>query len=356
MKKRKFIIIMTSAAVLIIVFSLLQSLLVPKYITEAQEGNLISEYYDTKKIHDVVFIGDCEVYENIDPVVLWENYGISSCVRGSPQQLIWMSYYLMEETLKYEKPKVFVFNVLSMKYGTPQKEAYNRLALDGMKLSSEKISAIRASMTDDEDFVSYLFPLLRFHSRWSELDSNDFKYWLSERPQISCEGYLMRVDVKGTDFIPPAQKLTDYEFADICYEYLDKMTELCKSNGIQLILMKAPSISPAWYDEWELQIEEYAKKNQLLYYNFLEMQDETGIDYMTDTYDYGLHLNLSGAYKLSDLFGSLIKENTGVSDMRGNTEYSEYWNQVAAFHEKIKQYQEKELEQTGKVSGFTILE
>ena len=146
-----------------------QRILMPKYVSEAQDGRLIGEYYDSSMDHDVLFIGDCEVYENISPVTLWQDYGITSYVRGSPQQLIWHSYYLMEETLKYEKPEAFVFNVLSMKYGEPQSEAYNRLALDGMRWSSSKVQSVRAAMTEEEDFLSYVFPLLRFHSRWSEL-------------------------------------------------------------------------------------------------------------------------------------------------------------------------------------------
>ena len=131
-----------------------QRILMPKYVSEAQDGRLIAEYYDSAKNHDVVFVGDCEVYENISPVTLWEEYGISSYVRGSPQQLIWHSYYLMEETLKYEKPEAFVFNVLSMQYGEPQSEAYNRLALDGMKWSASKAQSVQAAMDEEEEYIA----------------------------------------------------------------------------------------------------------------------------------------------------------------------------------------------------------
>ena len=51
-----------------------------------------------------------------------EKYGITSYIRGSAQQLVWQSYYLLEETLKYEKPKVVVFNVLAMKYNEPKRK------------------------------------------------------------------------------------------------------------------------------------------------------------------------------------------------------------------------------------------
>ena len=92
-------------------------------INDIIEGRLIADYYDHAGGNDVIFIGDCECYENISPIKMWEEYGITSYIRGSAQQLIWQSYYLLEETLKYETPKAVVFNVLSMKYNEPQNEA-----------------------------------------------------------------------------------------------------------------------------------------------------------------------------------------------------------------------------------------
>ena len=74
---------------------LLQCLLVPKYASDIKEGAMIEEYYNSEKNHDVLILGDCEVYENISPVTMWENYGISSYIRGSAEQLIWQSYYLL---------------------------------------------------------------------------------------------------------------------------------------------------------------------------------------------------------------------------------------------------------------------
>src|SRR5690554_7376319 len=155
MKKVLINIICIVLAIMILAF--LQELLMPKYMSTIFEGNLVEEYYDSNKDHDVIFIGDCEVFSNVSPIVLWEKYGITSYIRGSAQQLAWQSYYLLEETLKYEKPDVVVFNVLALKYDEPQKEAYNRMSLDGMKMSLPKLKSIRASMTEDENFIEYLF-------------------------------------------------------------------------------------------------------------------------------------------------------------------------------------------------------
>ena len=325
-------------------------LLEPKYMSGILEGAMIGEYYDDPTDHDVVFIGDCELYENISPVYLWENFGINSYVRGSAQQLIWQSYYLAEETIKLEHPKAIVFNVLSMKYNVPQNEAYNRMSIDGMKWSKSKIDNIKASMTEEENFIEYVFPILRYHSRWSDLTSEDFKY-MFHRDKVSFNGYYMRVDVKPAENVPEGKPLPDYQFGDNAYYYLDKLTQLCKDNDVQLILVKAPTLYPYWYDEWDQQIVDYAKANDLSYINFLNAQDEIGLDWTTDTYDGGLHLNLAGARKLSEYFGKLLSEDFAIPDRRGEKELKDYWSGVEKRYNAEINRQTYNLKEYGNVHG-----
>ena len=336
-RKKGFVKIGTILAVIISLW-FLQRLLMPKYMGTVVEGALIAEYYQETTKHDVIFIGDCEVYENFSPITLWETYGITSYIRGSAQQLIWQSYYLLEETLRYEKPDVVVFNVLAMQYNEPQKEAYNRMTLDGMRWSLSKIKSIQASMLEEETFLEYLFPLLRYHSRWNTLTKEDWDY-IWKKDQISHNGYYMRVDVKASTGSPPAKKLANYEFGSQAYQYLDKIRLLCEKNKIALILVKAPSIYPHWYPEWEVQMEDYAEKYGLTYLNFLELFEETGVDLSVDTYDGGLHLNLSGAEKLSVYFGKILAEKYHIADHRGEAEYDKVWKEKVQFYYNKKEEQ-----------------
>lgn len=345
MKVKKIVKWTLSAAAVVGSLFLLQRLLVPKYVSDVVEGGLIAEYYGEEKDHDVVFIGDCEVYENFSPKVLWEEYGINSYIRGSAQQLIWQSYYLLEDTLRYEKPDVVIFNVLSMQYDKPQREAYNRMTLEGMRWSPSKVKAIRESMTGDEKFLDYVFPILRYHSRWSEIGEEDFQY-MFRREQVSHNGYYMRVDVKPAEDVPEGKILADYRFGENAYAWLDRMTKLCEENGIQLILVKAPSLYPYWYEEWEEQMEEYAEENGLLYINFLELTEETGLDFSQDTYDGGLHLNLSGAEKITTYLGEVLREEVGLPDRREEKELAERWQEKIVLYEqeRERQYREQNLE------------
>lgn len=349
---KKFALPVAALAVSLAVLFLLQALLVPKYMDNTKEGALIAEYYENAGNNDVIFIGDCEVYENFSPITLWENHGITSYIRGSAQQLIWQSYYLMEETFRYETPKVMVFNVLSMKYDTPkstgsqsQREAYNRMTLDGMKLSASKWNSIFASMTEEEKKweaqYSYLFPLLRYHDRWSQLTKDDLTYWF-HRDQVSDQGYLMQTGVKPLEDEHVERPLVDYSFGETSWYYLDKMVELCKKHGTQLVLIKAPALSPVWWDQWDAQIKEYAEKNDLLYINMLEYQEEIGIDWSTDTYDTGLHLNVYGAEKAADWFGNVLRQQCNVPDRREDAEISDIWAEKCQTYHERKEFLENQ--------------
>ena len=320
MKKQILKHVVSVAAVLVVfalVLTFLTALLSPKYMTDLEEGSFISQYYREAGGHDVIFVGDCEVYANFSPMEMYRHRGITSYVRGTSQQLIWQSYYVLEETLQYETPKAVVYNVNAMRYSEPVSEAYNRLTADQMRWSSSKVGLIKAGMMEEEDFWSYVFPILRYHSRFDKLTSEDIQY-LFRVEDNTFNGYQLHTDIRPMESLPTKRPLADYQFGDICYEYLDKMRLLCQEKGVELILIKAPSVQPYWYEEYNDQMVEYAEIYGLKFYNFLENVEEMGIDYTTDTYDAGLHLNLDGAVKMSGFFAEILARDHGMEDHRND--------------------------------------
>ncbi len=337
MKRNKNLKTVLSATAVLLVFvtafCLISRLLSPKYMTELEEGSMISAYYSQAQDHDVIFIGDCEVYANFSPLEMYRSQGITAYVRGTSQQLIWQSYYILEETLKYETPKAVVYNVNAMRYSEPVSEAYNRLTIDKMRWSKQKIDIIRASMTEEEDFLSYVFPILRYHSRFDELTAEDVEYLFKTR-ENTFNGYQMHTEVVPVGQLPVMRPLPDYRFGEICYEYLEKMAQLCRENGVELILVKAPSLYPYWYEEYDAQIAEFAASQGLRYYNLLTAAEDMDLNYDTDTYDAGLHLNLNGAKKLSAYFAQLLVQKHGIQDRRDDPGIDQI------YEEKLKLYDE----------------
>ena len=333
-KKKTIVPIVAVVLVFLVLLGLATRLLQPKYMTDLVEGSMLSQYYREAGGHDVIFVGDCEMYANISPMELYREQGITAYVRGSSQQLIWQSYYVLKETFKHETPKAVVYNVNAMRYGEPISEAFHRLTIDKMKWSKEKVDMIQASMMEEEDFWSYVFPILRYHSRFDELTEEDFQYFFKTK-DTTWNGHLMNKNVKPLEELPAQRILADYSFPEICWDYLERMRKLCLEYDVELILVKAPSVYPFWYEEFDAQIQEYADRHGLAFYNFLDYGEETGIDYSTDTYDAGLHLNLSGATKLSVFFAGILAENHNIPDHRMDPDVA------AVYNEKLRLYDEE---------------
>lgn len=349
---KKWIRRIVSILLVIVLFFALQRLVTPKYVKDVIEGGFTAEYYRETTPHQVLMVGDCELYENFSPVTLWQNYGITSYIRGSAQQLTWQSYYLLEDALKYEKPDVVVFNVLELIYDEPQREEYNRMTLDGMKWSKTKLDAIQASMLEEESMLDYVFPLLRYHSRITELSKEDVTYFAKDI-QRTTAGYYMRVDVAPYEEGEwEEEEPEDFTLGSNAMGYLERIRELCEKNDIRLLLVKAPSVSPVWYDEWEEQVREYAEEKNLDYINYLELVDEIGIDYTEDTYDEGLHMNLSGAEKCADYLGEFLSKEYSLEDMRKDSKIAKEWEKKVQFYEDRKQAQYEELEKYGEIRSY----
>lgn len=327
----------------------LGKLTLPKYASGIVEGGLVDDYYEEVEAgntHQVLFIGDCEVYESFTPPTLFSELGYTSFIRGTAQQLIWQSRYLLEETLSYETPEVVVLSICSMRYSEPQSESYNRMTLDYMRPSVYKWKAIAASLCEEESAVTYALPLLRYHDRVQELTGEDWAY-LAGTPNLSHNGYLMRCDVQPYTRLPQAAPLKEKDFSQRCYEELNAIVKLCKDRDIALILVKSPCLYPAWYDQWDEALEAYAKANGITYVNAIGYMEDMGIDLQTDTYDGGLHLNVYGAEKYTRWFGETCLAPLGLEDLRQEEKTAKVYAEKLEAYEQEKASQLKEIETYG---------
>lgn len=63
---------------------------------------------------------------------------------------------------------------------------------------------------------------------------------------------------------------------------------------------------------------------------------QAGIDFSTDTYDAGLHMNLSGVEKLSDYMGKFLKRKYDLVDRREDPKLAQKWKQRRIFTMNLK--------------------
>lgn len=342
MKKKRWIGAVAVFIVLTVaLLTLAQALLVPHDKAANPEAFLAEDYFDADvSLDEVLFLGDCEVYESFSPVTMWQEYGISSRVCGTPQQLMWHSYAILEEAFERSSPRVVVLGVYGLLYNEPQIEAYNRMVFDHMPTASAKWQVMSDALTEGESRLSYLFPLLRYHDRWSQLTWRDVTALFEDQGPVSIRGYLMQTDIvpgemPGLDgALPPS----DDAFGELALDYFDRIVSLCRDNGAELVLVKAPTGSwrYPWHDEYEAQVLALAAKYQLTYYNFLNDFDRIGLDFSTDTYDAGLHLNVYGAEKMSRFFGEILSQNFDLTDGREDVHIAAAWAEDIARYEAQK--------------------
>ncbi len=343
------IILKTALAAFLI--TVLNRVFMPKYINENEDGRITADYYRQELTPDIIFVGSSTVFSAVSPPILWQEKGYASYDRGNASQTIWTSYYMIEDALKdRHRPEFVVLDVGFIKYGDDfVEEPSNRKALDGMRLSPVKYRAVEAARGEEERFIEYLFPILRFHTRWKELSSEDF-YYAFVSPVVDHAGYL--IDYVRTPTLPDRRPgeydnktFEETRISEKNREYLIRILELCRDRKVGLMLMKLPSLSDNWSLYYDEQIEEIAEPYGISYINFDKYSDEMGIDYALDSPDEGSHLNTSGAEKFSRYLAGYLSKNYDIKTRENDEAYIKVWSRIVEDYEEDKKLKQNLINQ-----------
>lgn len=335
---KKVLTILGKIALVLILVSVLTGLFMPKYVHENQDGRITGEFYREKLDTDIIFAGSSVAYSGISPVTLWKDYGITSFIRGNSSQTMWQSYYMLEDAIKVHKPKLAVVDVGFMRNGDDYaEEPANRKALDGMRWSGSKWDCIKASMYEEEKMIDYVFPIFRFHSRWKDLNGDDFKY-LFYTGYVTHNGQLIDMNGPDEDFTIAKEYLNERgnEIGPKNEEYLVKLIELCQSNDVQLMLMRVPRCTVNWTDDNDALIQKISDENNITYINYDKLADEIGIDFYTMTPDSGEHLNTLGAEVFSDYLGDYLITHYDIPRHDDDEAYVKVWSRKMERYEREK--------------------
>lgn len=338
----------SASLIFVIIFGILTAVFEPKwnYYGNQTQTRVQAFYRQEKNSHDVIYLGSSFSYCGISPLRIWEEQGISGYVFSNPAQKAWISAYYLEEALKYQTPEVVIYEAGAITDEEETDEGHNRKNIDYLRWSPTKLKAIMTICKNTgESKKEYLFPLLRFHSRWNDLDQSDFHLaWDSSY-------FLMGTALKPTAKPASEKKIERYErwapgendeipakIGPKCTDAVLRMKELCEEKGIAFQLVRMPSMQ--WSPEAGEAVKEFADENDIPFLDMNLYQDEIGIDWKTDTHDKGMHLNILGCAKASSFLGKYLKENyefdTEMSDGNRN-----FWDESAAkFDSLLKTYKE----------------
>ena len=70
-------------------------------------------YWQPEDSIDLVLLGSSHIHCGGNTVVLWEHYGIPAYDYSSAEQPLWMTYYYLQEFLKYQDPEIVFLDLYS---------------------------------------------------------------------------------------------------------------------------------------------------------------------------------------------------------------------------------------------------
>ncbi len=292
---------------------------------------------------DVMFYGSSHTYSDINPAVLWDQEGISSYDLAGSLQPLWNTYYYMKESLKYQRPKVMVVELVrAIESRDYIEEARTVTNTFGMKFSKDKIEAIQVSTPDN--LIPYLLGYPVYHSRYTELSRADFAAYLGDPHGKASKGYYPLYVTKSYDSMADMSEVTESsDLAPKSEEYLRKIIALAKEEDIPLVFMISPYQGIVESEQMIFnRCSEIAAEEGIPFLDFNQMYDELDLDPQTDMAE-ASHLNYRGTAKLSSYLASWLSEHYSLPDHRGDEQYASWeenaedWKQKDANQELLEE-------------------
>lgn len=328
MKKKELVRGIVFLLLLALIFQLLTTVFIPKWYGTWQSTRIVDGYYELPEDSlDVVLMGSSQTIMGLSPMELYEDYGIASYSFGTEEQPIYATYYWLKEITRHHSPKVVVVDVNELIHSC--NEAAYRKAFDYMQWSKVKWEAIQTHCEKNEalSLLSYVLPFTNYHSRWDELEKQDFTYLTSDKTDPyfgfvlssgTCEVDYTGITAKSDARMDPA----DPE----AYEYLLKIAELCEAENMELLFVKTPRAG--WSQEKQNLIRYVAAETTTPFLDFNEksVMKEMAFDYKANARD-GSHLNIYGAEKVGDYLGKYLTEHYTLPDRRSDANYT-LWEEM----------------------------
>ncbi|HCT65692.1 MAG TPA: hypothetical protein DIC60_10580 [Lachnospiraceae bacterium] len=292
----------------------------------------MDEFYDQPKNNiDTVFIGSSHCYCTFDPQIIDGYLHTNSWQLGTPSQHPDTSYYLLREVFNYQRPKTVVmelyWDVMDDEFEPKQADSLFEV-LRNEKLKEEYISQVFPT----GDKVKYAIPAIRYQQEYFAYKAKDMEKEIEEKYDLTKneaekDNGVEYYQGKGYVYCDTTMSKSEYDktnqfkyfngsnwdFNSTQKKYLEKIIDLCKSQGTELIFVTAPVANVSMdfiqnYSKVNQKVSEFAQKNQVAYidYNIINKEENllTNENFRDDA-----HLNDSGVKIVDNHFAQWLKSN-----------------------------------------------
>lgn len=333
------------------------------FVTQPKFGDHTTEsiggmYRQPKDSVQVGFFGTSVALAAFSPIEYYKEYGFTGYNCANPNQPLMTTCYLLEDMISRQggSLKVAVIDPTRVFYTDADERRSMSSWAERVVLSMPpSVTKLKTILNVGEDYpdvklIEQLIPLLKYHSRWSELTEGDFDFTKVERG-LFTHGYRMRFKAnadsneEGVIETPTNTDITDEREASeeklrnlwSMKEkgYLDRFVALCRQNNIDVLFVKIPCDS--WtnhrHDSMMLLAEQYGAP--VVDLNDPEITKELGLSYATDYVD-AKHPNIRGTVKISDYLGKYLDSHYDLEDVRkSGYSYVQTYDDDAATYDRL---------------------
>lgn len=286
-----------------------------------------SDFYQQKKNSiDVMFVGSSHARfafntAEFDKALEQKTFNLSS----SDQTPV-VGYYALQEALKYQKPKVVVYEAYWRKFGTEDNTTPAYFVYDYIKDVRTK-AGLLASLYGDKAFDPFLEEALsktyKYRDNFLPIMKSLAKGQVSVNPycfsqtvskpiayedfQYAGDGYFSSVKVVSSDTLynKNSFKTATFSWNDKQLDYFQKTLQLCKDNHIKVLVVTAPlprqSIDDTKeYVSYSEKITKICKENGLEYLDY-NLLNQSGTLFSDRDFMDTNHLNSRGALILDQM-------------------------------------------------------
>lgn len=317
-------------AVIFIMLGILMLSVLNKVVTNAGDYRIYqfynSFYTEEENSLDAVYIGSSITYTFWSASLAWERYGIAVHPFTCPNQPFEVAEYMIKEARKTQPDALYIVPINSINDDEGISDVKMHYVADYMPLSWNKIQMVRAlggyMGIDWTEQMEFLFPLIRFHSRWNELMEKDF----SNPPDGLKGASYYRNFLRTSTDISSDYRTTERTgtLSENTRDAMDSLLEYCDAEQVNVLFIAVPN---AQIDEYKLAQINTIKRTVLSHgYPVLDMRsslEEIGLDLTKDYYN-ERHTNIHGAIKVTDYVAKYLVENYGFEDKRGDPAYSSW--------------------------------
>ena len=305
--RKELLALAASILAAVLVLSAFTELVTPKRHSYGSTwGHYLAEEPDSI---DVIFLGSSLTYCNIIPALFWEETGLTAYDVTGPALTVPGEYYFLREALKSQSPSVVFIEITAALY--ERYTGHTETMLGYLPWGENRILAA-LNEAEPEKLGGLLFPMLTYHSRWTQLTKDDWKVFRDGYDRDILAGYTYLGEYRVLSDYTVRNEGSGQEIVDRNMEYLHKIARICLEQGIIPVFYESPAAAVMPPERMDAVRRELEQIQGAVVVNFNDERDQIGAALDYDYHD-NLHYNAAGAEKFSRYLGRWFNQNLQIT-------------------------------------------